>query len=412
MSTKIKTMIFLGDGMADEPLSELNGKTPLQAAATPGMDQIARLGRSGTLLTLPQPFPTSSDVANMSVLGCDLESEYCGRAVLEAAGQGLELKEDDLALRCNLISVSNDGRMEDFSGGHPDQEVAVEMIAALNAAFGSDTVRFYPGVSYRCLLILSGKQFSAEINCEKPDDHPGGVIADLLPRSLSPAAENTAALLRDLMARAPEVLAATEANRAARSRGATGINGIWPWSPGRPRPMLTLQERFGISSAVISAVDVIRGLGKRLGMSVLDVPGATGYIDTNYEGKAKAAIEAMRNHDLVYLHVEAIDEVSHARDLKLKLKAIEDFDSRIVQPVMRACGSQIRYVVLPDHPVPIRLGTHVRTPVPVAMCGPGLEQDKVESFDELASPCGALGALFGPELMTYLFGIPEPGVGG
>jgi 2,3-bisphosphoglycerate-independent phosphoglycerate mutase len=412
MNSVRKTIIFLPDGMADEPLSELGGRTPLQHVDTPGMDRIAREGRSGTLLTLPKDYPTSSDVANMSVLGCDLKTEYCGRGVLEAASQGIPLGPQDIAFRCNLISVAADGTLADFSGGHIAQADAEALIRELNAAFSDGVVRFHPGVSYRNLLILSEGGYSAAVYCEKPDDNPGNPVAEHLPRAEAPAGESTAALLRDLMARAATVLAASEVNRRAVAEGRLPANGIWLWSPGRAGAIRTLRERHGISSAVISAVDVIKGLGRCLGMDVIPVPGATGYIDTNYEGKAQAAIAAIQTHDLVYVHVEAIDEVSHAMDLKLKLKAIEDFDRRIVVPVMRACGKGVRYVVLPDHPVPIRIGKHTRTPVPVALCGPGIVPDGVEVFDECAAPCGALGALFGPELMEYLFGEPEPGVGG
>lgn len=412
MNHERKTIIFLPDGMADEPLSELGGRTPLQHAATPGMDRIAREGRSGTLLTLPKDYPTSSDVANMSVLGCDLKTEYCGRGVLEAASQGIPLGPQDIALRCNLISVATDGTLADFSGGHIAQADAAALVKELNAALANDVVRFHPGVSYRNLLILSGGGHTAAVSCEKPDDNPGNPVAEHLPRADSPQAEPTAALLRDLMAKAGDVLSRSEVNRRAVAEGRLPANGIWLWSPGRAGAMRTLRARHSIAAAVISAVDVIKGLGRCLGMDVVNVPGATGYIDTNYEGKAQAAIEAIKTNDLVYLHVEAIDEVSHAMDLQLKLKAIEDFDRRIVLPVMKACGRGVRYVVLPDHPVPIRIGKHTRTPVPVAICGPGIAPDSVETFDELAAPCGALGALFGPELMQYLFGTPEKGVGG
>ncbi len=401
-----RTILFLPDGMADEPLAELGGRTPVQHVATPGMDAIARRGSSGTLLTLPKDFPTSSDVANMSVLGCDLHTECCGRGVLEVAAQGLDLGPEDVALRCNLIRVAEDGTLADFSGGHPSQDVADAVVERLNEVLADEVVRFHPGVSYRTLLILRGGGHRADVHCEKPDDHPGDRVADWPPFAKSAAAEPTARLLRDLMARAADLL-----TDHGRWDAGTGINGIWLWSAGRAGTMRTLHERHGISSAVVSAVDVIRGLGRCLGMEVLQVPGATGYIDTNYEGKAEAAIEAARRHDFVYLHVEAIDEVSHARDLSLKLRAIEDFDRRIVQPVMAACGDKVRYVVLPDHPVPLRLGKHTRTPVPVALCGPGIEPDGVEVFDELAAPCGALGALFGPDLMELLFGPARRGEG-
>ncbi|MGI6497121.1 MAG: 2,3-bisphosphoglycerate-independent phosphoglycerate mutase [Kiritimatiellia bacterium] len=391
MDATRKTLLFLGDGMADEPIPELGGRTPLQAAATPSIDRIAREGRSGTMVTLPEGFPTSSDVANMSVLGCDLSTEFCGRGPLEAAGQALSLPADSLCFRVNLVSVSPDGRLADFSGGHISQEDAAETVALLNQALASDVVRFYPGVSYRCLLVLRGAGFTADVKCEKPDDHAGDLVAANLPHATAPAGERTAATLRDLVARAFVVL-----------NGRTA-NGIWPWSGGRAGAIHSLAKRYGIRAAVISAVDVINGLGRSLGMDVIRVPGATGYIDTDYEAKADAAIEAIREYDFVYLHVEAIDEVSHARNLKLKLRAIEDFDRRLVGRTMAGAGDDITYAVLPDHPVPVALGRHTRTPVPVSVRRPGWAPDPVQTFDEFACLGGSLGRLSGSGLMDLLF---------
>ncbi len=405
MSAPRKTIIFLPDGMADEPLAELGGKTPLQAAKTPGMDFIARNGRSGTLLTLPAKFPTSSDVANMSVLGCDLETEYCGRGVLEAASQGLKLSKTDVALRCNLVTVGADGKLEDFSGGHIDQQSAEALIAYLNTHLATDKIRFHPGVSYRNILILSGNEFSAEVNCQKPDDNFGNLVSEHLPQLNEGAtdADFTLKTLLALMAKAAEILPSAPANLRAVAEGRLPANAIWLWSPGRAGAMRTMAERHGIRSAVISAVDVIKGLGFCLGMDVINVLGATGYIDTNYEGKAEAAIQAIQDHDFVYVHVEAIDEVSHARNLELKIKAIEDFDSKIICPIIRECGTDVTYVVLPDHPVPIVLGKHTRTPVPLAICGPGIDTDSIQVYDEFEAPKGALGFMMGPELMTFLY---------
>ena len=386
-----QTVLFLGDGMADEPLAELGGRTPLQAAATPCMDAIARQGRSGTMLTLPEGFPTSSDVANMSVLGCDLARELCGRGPLEAASQGLPLGPNDVAFRMNLVTVDAGGILRDFSGGHIAQADAVEAVRLLNAKLGTDSVRFHAGVSYRNLLILSGPQYSAEVAYDKPDDNHGNPVAEHLPRAKKPEGEFTAALLRDLIARAAEVLGGREAN------------GIWPWSGGKAGAIHDIGRRYGIRAAVISAVDVINGLGRCMGMDVIKVPGATGYIDTNYEGKADAAVKAIQNgYDFVYVHVEAIDEVSHAQDLKLKMQAIEDFDARIVGRVMKAAGPDVAYCVLPDHPVPLAIGKHTRTPVPVAVCQPGAAPDGVQTFDEIAAPKGKLGRLKGSDLMDLL----------
>ncbi len=393
-----KTLIFLGDGMADEPLSELKGRTPLEYARTPGMDRIAREGRCGEFVTLPEPFPTGSEVANMSVLGCDLPVEYCGRGPLEAAGRGLALAPDDVAFRLNLVSLS-DGVLVDYSAGHVSQDDAAVCMAALNDHFGTASMRFHQGVSYRNLLIFSGAGYSPQVAIEKPDDHQGDRMADYLPRATAAAAQATAAELRRIMTEAPAVLQALPLNR----HRSVPVNGVWPWSGGQAGAIRSLQEKFGIRGAVISAVDVIVGLGRCLGMDVISVPGATGYIDTNYEGKAQAALAALQDHDFVYLHVEAIDEVSHACDLALKIDTIEQFDARVVQPVLAAIDATVQVAVLPDHPVPIRLGKHTRTPVPFAVRCPGVPADAVPVFSEAAVGSGALGRLRGDELMRLLF---------
>ena len=398
-----KTIIFLGDGMADEPIASLGDRTPLQAADTPAMDSIARDGQSGTLLTLPEGFPTSSDVANMSVLGCNLPTEFCGRGPLEAAGRGIPLSPGDIAFRLNLTTVA-DGTLTDFSGGHISQEDAEVLILALQDELGSDTVHFYPGVSYRNLLVISGDDASAAIHADKPDDNHGNPIAEHLPYATNPSGSVTAALLNDLIHRAADLLEAHPINQKAITEGRDPANTIWPWSGGSAGALKTLSAKYGISSAVISAVDVINGLGRCLGMDVINVPGATGYIDTNYEGKADAAIEAIKSHDLVYVHVEAVDEVSHAQDLELKIKAIEDFDSRVVARVLAGIGPEVTTAVLPDHPVPISIGKHTRTPVPVSVNRPGVETDAVQTFDEAACPTGAIGPIVGGDLMALLFG--------
>ena len=391
MSANRNAIVFLGDGMADEPVPELGNRTPLQAARKPAMDRIAREGRSGTLLTLPEGFPTSSDVANMSVLGCDLRTELCGRGPLEAASQGLPLGPHDIAFRVNLVTVDAEGVLRDYSGGQVSRADARDAIDRLNAALGSDKIRFHPGVSYRNLLILSGPEFSADVLCDKPDDNHGNLVAEHQPRAKSPAGRHTAAVLRDLIARASVVLQECPANA------------IWPWSGGRAGAIHQLTERYGITAAVISAVDVINGLGRCMGMDVIRVPGATGYIDTHYEGKADAAIAAIRTHDFVFVHVEALDEVSHAQNAPLKIRTIEDFDARLIGRVMAAVDPSVTLAVLPDHPVPVRTGKHTRTPVPVAVRRADWTPDGVQTYDEAACLHGALGALRGREFMDLLF---------
>jgi len=403
MSNPKRTIIFLGDGMADESIESLGNRTPLQAARTPAMDSIAREGQSGTLLTLPEGFPTSSDVANMSVLGCELKTDYCGRGALEAAGRGIQLGPDDVAFRVNL-TTAEDGILRDFSGGHIDPEPAAQLIDLLNEHFATPTIRFHSGVSYRNILVLSGPEYSPDVKTDKPDDNHGNPVNEHLPAAKTPEAETTAALLRRLIAEAPDVLANSDVVARLVADGHPPANGIWPWSGGRAGAIRSLKEKYGITSAVISAVDVITGLGICLGMTPIPVEGATGYIDTNYEGKADAAIEAIRSHDLVYVHVEAIDEVSHAQDLDLKISAIEDFDRRVVERVLNGIDSDVRTVVLPDHPVPIRVGKHTRLPVPLAVNDPEAVPDQVMAFDEFACLDGALSHMRGPDLMAHLFG--------
>lgn len=397
-----KALIFLADGMADLPLEQLGNKTPLEAVDTPAMDSIAAKGSSGTFLTLPEGLPTSSDVANMSVLGLYPEHNYPGRGAIEAVSQGIELAEDDVAWRCNLVTVSPEGVMADYSAGHIDDEVSKQLIADLQAEFGSDKVSFYPGVSYRNLLVLHGTEFSPEVYYYKPDSSHGINIEDLPWTALNDSveAEHTVDFLNDLFSETADFLAKHPLNAGKDSPASH----IWPWSPGRRPDLESFSDRFqGKSAAVISAVDVIRGIGKCTDMDVIIVPGATGYIDTNYAGKAAAAIEAIKTHDFVYLHVEAIDECSHEGNLELKMQAIADFDSQIVAPVLEALKDEdIIFAVLPDHPVPIELRKHTRTPVPLAICGSGIACDDVKVFSENEAPKGKLGFLKGDELMRII----------
>jgi len=401
-----KAIVFLADGMADSPLEELGGATPLEYAHTPAMDSIARNGAGGSFLTLPEGLPTSSDVANMSVMGFHPEVNYPGRGPIEAVSQGIELGPDDVAWRCNLVYASGDGVLRDYSAGHIDNERSRALIQALQERFGSDEVSFHPGVSYRNLLILHGKRFSAKINYFKPDSSQDIPVEELRLQAAddSPEAADTVEFLRRLEDEAAEFLAAHPLNAGVKSPA----NRIWPWSPGR-RPALPAFSALysGRKGAIISAVDVIKGIGKCTGMEVIEVPGATGFLDTNYAGKAAAAIKAIRDFDFVYLHLEAIDECSHIGDLKLKLRAIEEFDSRIVAPVLSALSGEknVNFAVLPDHPVPIKLRKHTTTPVPVAMCGPSFSPDSITRFSETDAPHGSLGAMKGEAIVRKLLDL-------
>lgn len=398
-----KVIVFLADGMADEPLEQLGGKTPLEAVNTPAMDSIAARGASGTLLTLPKGYPTSSDAANMSVLGYSLPDCYPGRGPLEAVSQNIDLKENDFAWRCNLVNVEN-GILIDYSSGHIDDAVSSQLIQALKEKFDNNKLTFYPGVSYRNLFVLHGDEFSDQVLYKKPDSSQGEVIADLklLPKDPNDAkAIHTVKFLSALMQETAEFLQNHPLNADLKAPG----NMIWPWSPGRKPALPSFADLYaGRKAAVITAVDVIAGIAKCAKMDVLHVDGATGFIDTNYEGKAQAAIDGIKDYDFIYLHVEAIDECSHMGDLKLKMQAINDFENRIVAPVMKALeGQDITYGILPDHPVPINLRKHTRTPVPVAICGKHIQADTLQQYSETLAPKGGIGFMQGNQFMTKLF---------
>ena len=400
-----KAVIFLADGMADNPMPELNGKTPLEAANTPAMDSIAARGINGTFLTLPEGLPTSSDVANMSVLGFLPEKNYPGRGPIEAVSQDIELAPDDIAWRCNLVYVSEDGILRDYSAGHIDEERAAVLMDALQQEFGSNKVTFHSGVSYRNLLVIHGAEFSDKIDYFKPDSSQDLPLADLRlsPADGSASARYTVDFLTDLEDRASRFLAEHPLNKNVKNPA----NRIWLWSPGHRPELENFSSRYqGSRGAIISAVDVIKGLGKCSGMEVIEVPGATGFLDSNFAGKAAAAIDAIKKYDFVYLHVEAIDECSHLGDLELKLKAIELFDSQVVAPVLDAIKDMdVNVAVLPDHPVPISLRAHTTTPVPVAVAGRSFRADGIKSFNEKLAPTGGLGFKTGAELMELLLEI-------
>lgn len=402
----MKYVVFLADGMADEPIEQLGGKTPLEAADTPHFDFLAREARFGTFRSLPERFPTSSDVANLSVLGYDLRTAYQGRGPLEAASQGIVLAHDEIAMRCNLVTATREGVLVDYSGGQVRGTEARGLVEALNEKFGSDRIIFRPGVAYRNLLILRGEEFSPDFHYEKPDDHPNTPFADLLPRANTPEAEPTAGLLRQIMLESLECLDAHPINQARRERGEAPANMAWFWSPGRKPDMPSFGSLYGKSGAIISAVDVIKGIGVLGDLEIVEVPGATGYIDTDYEAKARAGVEALKRHDFVYVHVEAIDEVSHAGDLQLKIQAIEDFDKRLVGTFLEAFGDlrDLSLAVLPDHPVPIALRKHTRTPVPVMFRHPGVAGDAGLRYSEADAPRGSVGLLEGDGAMRTLFG--------
>lgn len=399
----MKTLIILGDGMADEPIDELGGKTPLQYADTPFMDTLARLGTTGRLKTVADGFHPGSEVANMAVLGYDLPTVYEGRGVLEAASMGVDLKPDELAMRCNLVCIEGD-LLKNHSAGHIRTEEADLLIRSLNRALGSDRIRFYTGVSYRHLLVVKGGD--KRLVCIPPHDIPLHPFRPNMVRAEVPEAEETAALLNQLIIQSQEVLKDHPVNLRRIQEGHDAANSIWPWSPGVRPAMRTLKSMYGIQkSSVISAVDLIRGIGVYAGMKVIHVEGATGLYDTNYEGKADAALEALKTDDLVYLHVEASDEAGHEGDVRLKIQTIEDLDHRIVGPIFQALQAwkePVAIAVLPDHPTPCSIRTHTNVPVPFLIYRPGDEPDPVMTFDEFSVENGKYGLLEKDEFIRQL----------
>lgn len=396
----MKYIIILGDGMSDEPIAQFGGKTPLQMAKKPHIDWLAKNGRSGLFYTVPPTMHPGSEIANMAVLGYDVEKVFEGRGVLEAASMGITLQPGDLALRCNLLTIEND-KIKNHSAGHISNEEAAELIHLLNDKLGNETVRFYPGVSYRHLLVIKkGIKF---INCTPPHDVPGSPFKTVLPKTQTEEAISTAELLTGLILESQQILENHPININRKNNGKEPANSIWPWSPGYKPAMPTLKEMFGIKkSAVISAVDLIQGIGVYAGMEVIKVAGATGLYNTNYEGKATAAIEALKTNDLVYLHIEASDEAGHEGDAELKTKTIEFLDKRVVKFIIeetQRMNEPVAIAILPDHPTPCNLKTHTRDAVPFTIWYPGIEPDRVQVYDEYDVANGAFGKLYGKQFI-------------
>ncbi len=390
----MKHIIILGDGMADEPVDALAGKTPLQFAATPYMDKLAELGVSGMLKTVPDGFHPGSEVANLSVLGYDLSKVYEGRGVLEAASIGVELQPGEMAMRCNLVCVEGE-ILKNHSSGHISTEEADELIRFLNEKLGSDTVRFYTGVSYRHLLVIKGGD--KRLDCTPPHDVPLQPFRPLMIQPEAPEAKATADLLNDLILQSQELLKNHPVNLKRIEKGKDPANSIWPWSPGYRPAMKTMQDLYGFNGgAVISAVDLIRGIGIYAGLEVVSVKGATGLYDTNYEGKAHAALEALKTKDFVYLHIEASDEAGHEGNVKLKIRTIEDLDKRVLKIVyetLQTWSEPVAIALLPDHPTPCAIRTHTSKPVPFVIYKPGQTPDNVNRYDEFAAKAGKYGVL-------------------
>lgn len=408
----MKHIIILGDGMADHPVGRLGGKTPLEYADTPYMDMLARKGRCGRLCTIPQGFAPGSEVANTAILGYDLNEVYEGRGPLEAASIGYEMQPGDMAMRCNIVTLDN-GVIKNHHGGHLTTEEGARLIKFLDERLGNERVKFIPGIQYRHLLVIKGG--NKHIACAPPHDHPNEPWRGLL---VQPEEDNdpkqggrmtpgeTADLVNRLIAESQRLLAAHPFN-AGRGEKA---NSIWPWSPGYRPSMRPLREMFPAikSGAVISAVDLIRGIGHYAGLRNIVVPGATGLADTNYEGKAEAAIEALKADDFVFLHLEASDEAGHDGDLALKIKTIEHLDRRIVEPIyneVKAWDEPVCMAIMPDHPTPVEVRTHVDEPVPFIIYHKGIEPDDVCAYDEKSCVGGSYGLLRLEEFMDEFMEI-------
>lgn len=409
----MKHIIILGDGMADHPVERLGGKTLLQYADTPYMDILAKNGRTGRLITIPEGFQPGSEVANTAILGYDLNEVYEGRGPLEAASIGYDMRADDMAMRCNIITLA-DGRIKNHHGGHLTTEQSDILIKYLDRQLGNEDIKFITGIQYRHLLIIRGG--NKHIVCAPPHDHPEEEWRRLMVRPEHGwenrrdgdrmTAQQTADIINTLILKSQQLLEQHPFNKERAAQQKDAANSIWPWSGGYRPKMDTLQQMYPQikEGDVISAVDLIRGIGRYAGLNRVTVEGMTGLADTNYENKAQAAIDMLRQHDFVYLHVEASDEAGHDGDLELKLKTIENLDRRIVKPVYEEVSTwtdtPVCIAILPDHPTPVELRIHVAEPVPFIIWHPGITPDGVETYDEVSCVSGSYGLLRLEEFMN------------
>jgi len=391
----MKYAIILPDGAADEPVEELDGRTPLQAAKLPNMDWIAAQGRIGTVKTVPKGFIPGSDVATLSVVGYDPNQHYTGRAPLEAVAKRISLEPNELVFRCNLVTIA-DGVMEDFSAGHISQPEAEKLIADLQAELGGDRIKFHVGVGYRHLMTIKDAA-GIKVKCTPPHDIPGEATSGYLPSGKG------SDVIRELMDRSQKLLDGHEVNQVRRDLGDSPATSIWLWGQGGMMRLPQFKERFGVRGACITAVDLIRGIALSVGWRLIDVPGATGYIDTDYAAKGRYAIDALDDIDLIAVHIEAPDEMGHNGDAPNKVKALEQIDEHIVGPLLeRLRGEDAwRVLVVPDHPTPVARRTHTATPPPFCMAGTGVVTDRFERFDEEEAAGSGFHVDPGHELMEF-----------
>jgi len=389
-----KYVIIVPDGAADEPIEQFDGQTVLEAAETPNMDRISREGRQGLVRTVPEGMEPGSDVAQMSLLGYDPLRDYRGRAPIEAAALGIALGPDDWVFRCNLVTIA-DGKMADHSAGHISSEEAGSLIEALRCEIKNDALSLHTGVSYRHLLVASGSDF--DVRTHPPHDNIGTAVEKLLPRGKG------ADCLIDLMNLSQQVFAEHDVNRVRRDLDENQVSSVWLWGQGKRACLESFHKRFGLRGAAITAVDLVRGLAKLVNFDLIEVPGATGYIDTNYAGKGAAAVAALDEYDLVFVHIEAPDEAGHICNADLKKEAIEQIDRHVVGPVLEALETreQWRLLVLPDHPTPVSNGAHSADPVPFAMVGTGVTGILHTTFGETNAAQSGFRIEKGHELMEY-----------
>ncbi len=387
----MKYIVLVGDGMADYPIPELGDLTPLAAANIPNMDFIAKHGKCGVAKTIPDNMPAGSDVANLSIMGYNPTKYYSGRGPLEAASMGITLEKDEIAFRCNLI-YEKDGAIADYSAGHISSDEARGLIEAVDKELGNHG-KFHAGVSYRHLLVMN---MGEKAQCTPPHDVIGQSVEDCLPRG------DDAEMLIALIKASKPILEKHEINMKRKKDGKNIANLIWPWGQGKAPNMPRFAELFGVSGSIISAVDLLKGIGKYAGLDIINVPGATGYLDTNFSGKAAYALKSLNTHDFVLVHVEAPDEAGHMGNIEAKIKAIEDFDEKVVGGMLNELSGDYRIMVLPDHPTPISVRTHTREPVPFAIYSTIESSDYVDRFDEFAAKEGIFGLVEGHRLMNLL----------
>jgi 2,3-bisphosphoglycerate-independent phosphoglycerate mutase len=390
----MKYVIIVPDGAADDPQESLGGRTPLEATETPNMDRISSEGRQGLVRTVPQGMEPGSDVAQMSLLGYDPQRYYSGRAPIEAAARGIPLGLHDWVFRCNMVTIA-DGKMADHSAGHISTEEASGLVADLNKQIRDDRISLHTGVSYRHLLVFRDIEF--DVRTYPPHDCIGTPVEKILPRGKG------ADLLIQLINQSQELFAGHEINKIRQDLGENQVSSIWLWGQGKQTRLDSFRKRFGVKGVAITAVDLVRGLAKLVGFDLIEVPGATGFVDTNYAGKGQAAIKALNDYDLVFIHVEAPDEASHEGNLAMKQKAIEEVDRHVVGPVLQALEGyeSWRILVLPDHPTSVQGRAHCAAPVPFAMAGPGVTGVLHLGFGETNAAKSGFRIENGYDLMEY-----------